>query len=227
MRGRPQSVGWPIVQCAICVLLCLLAGCGCVLASGVVDRIVVIVNRHAILQSEWEESVRFEALMNGRPLKEITPEERKQALERLIDQELIEEQKLASNYVPATAAEVAARIHELRESVPGWRTDAGWNAALASYGLSGQDVMERTQVQLNLLRYIDLRFRPEIHVDHKAVENYYVEQLVPELHRSGAALVPLQQAAPKIEQLLVEQRLTDIQNHWVSVLRSQARIEMR
>lgn len=227
MSDRSQSAIWRTVQRTICVLLGLLAGCGCVQASGVVDRIVATVNRHAIFQSEWEEAVRFEALMNGRPLKEITPEQRKQTLERLIDQELIEEQKLTSNYVPATAAEVAARIHELRESVPAWRTDTGWNAALAGYGLSEQDVMERTEVQLNLLRYIDLRFRPEIHVDHKTVENYYVEQLVPELHRSGTALVPLQQAAPKIEQLLVERRLTDIQNHWVSGLRSQARIEVR
>jgi hypothetical protein len=200
---------------------------GCLCTAAVVDRIVATVNHRAVLESEWDEAVRFESFMNGRSLKEVTAAERKQTLERLIDQTLIEEEMRNSSYTPLPMEEVTKRIRELREAVPAWKTEEGWRAGLAAFGLSQQDVEERVAAEANVLRYLDLRFRPEIHIDRRAVERYYLEQLVPELHRSGAAEVPLQQVSAKIEQVLIAQRFNEIQNQWVRALRAQAEINVR
>jgi hypothetical protein len=205
----------------------VLAGSGLCSMAVVIDRIVATVNRHAILESEWEEAVRFECLLNGRPLKEATPAERRQTLERLIDQELMAEQMRAGSFVLATPEEIARRVRELRQMAPAWKTDAGWRAALSAYGLTEEDVEERTAVQVNLLRYLDLRFRPEIRIDPRAIENYYREQLLPQLRKAGAPEPPLQQVAPTIEQLLAEQRLNELQSQWVRTLRLQAEIHVR
>ncbi|HYB76785.1 MAG TPA: hypothetical protein VEE85_01170 [Candidatus Bathyarchaeia archaeon] len=208
--------------------LCAVAlGCSLLSRAEVIDRIVATVNRHAILESEWDEAVAFECLMNGRPLQEMIPADRTQTLDRLIDQELIAEQMNGSSFVPAKADEIVARVRELRQTVPAWKTDDGWEAALASYGLTEEDVEERVAIQVNLSRYLDLRFRPGIHIERRAMEEYYRQKLLPEMRASGWPDKPFDQLAPQIEQLLTEQRMNELQDDWLRSLRLQADIQRR
>jgi hypothetical protein len=204
-----------------------LAGSPLCCSAEVIDRIVATVNRHAILKSEWDEAVGFECLLNGRALNQVTPDDRRQTLERLIDQELIAEQMRSSSFPPASREEIADRVRELRQTVPTGKTDDGWRAALAGYGLTEGDVEERMAVQVNLSRYLDSRFRHEIRIDPRAIENFYHQQLLPELRRAGAPEPPLKQVTSRIEQVLIEQRMNQLQSQWVRTLRLQADIHVR
>jgi hypothetical protein len=227
MRLGLQS-GWSAgTRGALLAAAVALVGFGLRSTAEVIDRIVATVNRHAILASEWDEAVRFECLANGHPLKDVTPDERRQTLERLVDQELIAEQIGTNSFLPATPEEIASRVRKLRQTVPAWKTDDGWFAALAGYGLTEEDVEERMAVQVNLLRYLDSRFRYQIRIDRRRIENYYREQLLPQLHKAGLPEPPLPQVAPMIEQLLVERRLNELQSQWVHTLRLQAEIHLR
>jgi peptidyl-prolyl cis-trans isomerase SurA len=227
MNSRLQS-GWSVdARRALLAVMVVLAASGLCSAAEVIDRIVATVNRHAILQSEWDEAVGVECLLNGHPLNEVTLGDRRQTLERLIDQELIAEQMRASSFVPAAAEEIVSRVRELRQTVPAWKTDDSWRAALASYGLTEEDVEERTALQVNVSRYLDLRFRPEIHIDRRAMENYYREHLLPQLRGAGWPEMPFERVAPKIEQLLIEQRLNELQDLWLRALRMQGDIRVR
>jgi len=225
MRDHLQSRWYAAARCTLCLVV--VAGCSLLSAPEVIDRIVATVNRHAILQSEWDEAVGFECLMNRSRLQDVTEGSRIQTLERLIDQELIAEQMSASSLVPATAEDIASRVHDLRQTVPAWKTDDGWRSALASYGLTEADVEERTGVQVNLSRYIDLRFRPEIHIERRAMNDYYRQQLLPQMRAAGWPDTPFDQVAPKIEQLLIEQRMNELQDEWLRALRLQADIQVR
>ena len=227
MRGHSQSGWYAGARRALLAVTLALAGSGLCSRAEVIDRIVATVNRRAILESEWGEAVGFECLVNGRPLKDVTPDDRRQTLERLIDQELIAEQMRASSFVPATPEEIAGRVRELRQTVPAWKTDDGWRVALAGYGLTEEDVEERLAVQVNLSRYLDLRFRREIHIDARAIQNYYREQLLPQLRRAGAPEPPLEQVSAMIEQVLAERRLNELQDQWVRALRLQGDIQVR
>jgi len=227
MKAACQSAGHTAIRRAWLALFLVFGSVLCTQSEEVIDRIVATVNRRAILASEWDEAVRFECLLNGRRLQDITSDDRLATLQRLVDQELIAEQMRASSFVPATPEEIAARVHELRQTVPAWRSDDGWRAALAAYGLTEEDAEERTAIQLNVLRYLDLRFRPEVHIDRRAMENYYREQLLPEMRSAGWSDVPFEQVAPKIEQLLIEQQLNELQDRWVRGLRLQADVQVR
>src|ERR1035437_3795157 len=106
----------------------------------VVDRVVAKVNGHAILQSDWEQEVAFEAVSNARDPDSFTAAERSAALDRLIDQELLREQVRPSQ--PAPAAEIALRAAEVRKLQPDCATDEEWRAKLQRYGLT-QSALEK------------------------------------------------------------------------------------
>src|ERR1700745_58088 len=98
--------------CNLLLLLSILAGAA--YAGDVVDRIVATVNGHVILQSDWDDAVRFEAFMEGRPLGQVTDQDRGRALDRLIDQELLREQAQGVE-APQPPTRVAHDIATLRQ----------------------------------------------------------------------------------------------------------------
>ncbi|MBI3475966.1 MAG: hypothetical protein HY010_09550 [Acidobacteria bacterium] len=192
-------------------------------AGQVVDRMVANVNGHILLQSDWEEELAFESFVNGRSLDSFTLEERKAALDRLIDQELLREQVRPSEGAPAN--EIAARVNEVRKLHPEAATDEGWRAALLHCGLNQSDLEKRLGEGIQLMRLVEARLRPSIQIDQKAVESYYHEQLIPELKKAGSKEVGLPEVFGHIKDLLAEQRLNQLLHGWLATLRSASRIQ--
>lgn len=97
-------------------------------AGDIIDRIVATVNRSIILQSDWEDAVRYEAFIGGRPLDHVTNEDRKAALDRLIDQELLREQVHLSDPVPSrTSRKSRSESAKSADNMPARRLNrAGW-----------------------------------------------------------------------------------------------------
>jgi peptidyl-prolyl cis-trans isomerase SurA len=206
------------------LLLGLLTG-WCALGLGeVADRIVATVNGHVILQSDWDEALCYQALAEGRPAGEFSVSERKAALDRLIDQELIRQQVQAADFPAATSAEVDARIRELRKPRPEWASDEGWRVTLNRYGLSEDAVRMRVANEIDELRALDAHFRPGLLIDAKSVEAYYQEKLLPELRAAGAKEVRLEDVAPKIKELLAQQKMNDLLVGWLKTLRAESQI---
>lgn len=196
-------------------------------AQDVVDRMAAVVNRRVILESELDQALRIELLLQSKPLSQENqgPGERQAVLERLIDQALLEQQIAHPEILSPTADELAARVQELRAQIPGASNDSGWESLLASYGLSQQDVERHLVSEIRILRLVDLRFRGLVHIDKSSIAGYYENKLVPELHRKGAAVPPLADVSDKIEKILVEQNMSAMLNEWLQTLRSQAHIE--
>src|ERR1700733_7546206 len=95
-------------------------------AGEVFDRIVATVNGHIILQSDWDEALRYESLLNGRALKEFTEDDRRAALDRLIDQELLAEQMKSASFPHASESEAEARVAEARKQYAEGSSEDGW-----------------------------------------------------------------------------------------------------
>ena len=123
------------ISILICVAVLLALGVQAGSAE-VIDRIVATVNGHIILLSDWEDSLRYEAFSGGRPLDRMTAEDRKAALDRLIDQELLREQLPAADPPHASPEEVAQRVAEIRKQYPEAETDLGWRLCWTSTGLA-------------------------------------------------------------------------------------------
>ena len=191
-------------------------------AGSVVDRVVTNVNGHVVLQSDWEEEIAFEAFVNGRSPDSFTSAERKAALDRLIDQELLREQVRPSQ--PAPPDQVAARVAEVRKAQPDLTTDQGWHAALQRYGLTQRELEKRLSDEIQLMRLVEDRLRPSIQIDQKAVETYYHDRLLPDLQRAGSTAKPLTEMYGKIKTLLAEQKMNELLTSWLASLRSGSHI---
>jgi len=199
----------------------------CVQAQDVVDRMAAVVNKQVILESELDQALRIELLMQGKPLSPQSqgPEERQAVLGRLIDQALLEQQIAHPEMLSPTPDELAARMKEIRDQIPGASSDQSWKGLLNNYGVTQQDLEEYLISEIRILRLVDLRFRGLVHIDKTAIAGYYENKLVPELRRQGAAVPPLAGVSDKIEKILVEQSMSAMLDEWLQTLRSQAHIE--
>ena len=193
-------------------------------AQVVVDRIAAVVNKRVILDSELDQSLRVEALLQNRPMDE-TLRSRQQALDQWIDRILLEQQIVESDVVDPTPEELAARLKEVRAQVNGATTDEGWQKALAAYGLTEHDIEDHLISEFRVLRFVDLRLRGLVRVDKTAIADYYQDKFLPELARRGTPAPPLADVSDKIEKILVEQRMDSMLNDLLQNLHAQGHIE--
>jgi hypothetical protein len=191
-------------------------------AGQIVDRVVTNVNGHVVLQSDWDQEVAFEAFSQGRDPEAFTSEERKAALDRLIDQELLREQVRPSQ--PASSDQVAARVAEVRNLHTDCATDERWHATLQRYGLTQSALEKRLGDQIQLMKLVEDRLRPSIQIDQRAVETYYHDQLLPEMKKAGSSAKPLTEVFGRIKDLLAEKKMNELLSGWLATLRSGSHI---
>jgi peptidyl-prolyl cis-trans isomerase SurA len=192
----------------------------------VIDRIVATVNGHILLQSDWDEALCYEALLNGRAMNQFTDDDRRAVLDRLIDQELLGEQMKSAYFQHASETEAAARVADARKQYPEAATDDGWRSMLSKLGLSEKDLVEHVRQQIDLMRLVDARLRPAVQIDSKSVEAYYREKFVPQLQQSGAGNAPPADVAAKIRELLTEEKVNELMVSWLQSLRSESKVSV-
>lgn len=192
----------------------------------VIDRIVATVNGHIILQSDLEEALSYEALLNGRSPSGLTEEDRRAVLDRLIDQELLGEQMKSSFFQHATESEAAERILDARKQYPEAATTEGWQGVLNRFRLTEEDLVVHVRQQIDLMRLVDAHLRPGVAIDSKSIEAYYRDKFVPQLKESGADEVPLASVSGKIRELLTEERVNELMVSWLQTLRSESKVNV-
>jgi len=195
-------------------------------AGEVIDRIIATVNGHIILQSDWDEALCYEALLNGRALNQFTDDDRRAVLDRLIDQELLGEQMKSAYFEHASESEAAARLADARKQYPEAATTEGWQAVLARFGLSEKNLVAHVQQQIDLMRLVDARLRPAVQIDSKTIEAYYREKFVPQLKQPGAGETPTADVAAKIRELLTQEKVNELMISWLQSLRAESKVSV-
>jgi hypothetical protein len=195
-------------------------------AGEVIDCIVATVNGRIILQSDLDEALSYEALLNGRNVGQLTDDDRRSVLDRLIDQELLRGQLKSADFKHASDAEAAARVSEARKQYAQAVTDAGWQSVLDKHHLREKDLLSHVQQQLDLMRLVDARLRPAVQIDSKTIETYYREKFVPQLRQAGSGDVPLADVSGRIRELLTEQKVSELLVSWLQTLRSEGDVRI-
>ena len=212
------------MQLRAAIFALLVLGAQNVRGADVLDRIVANVNGNVILQTDWDDEVNYESLMSNRSTQELTQADRNATLSRLIDQELLREQMRGNDFKPATSEDIDKQLEELKQDFSRDHAGKSWKLELANYGLSEAQVKSQVALELNQLRLIDARLRPSVQINPADVENYYREQLLPK--SSSAQPLRLQDAAPKIREILTQQKIDELLASWLETLRSQAQIHV-
>lgn len=197
---------------------------GCQLQAAVVDRVAVIVGRRVVKASDIERDLRVSQFLNRQPL-DLSPDTRKKAADRLIDQELIRQEMLNGGYNPPSEKDAAATVEQLRrDRFAG--SDGQLQSALTKYGLSNDGLREYFLFQLTVLRFIDQRFRPGVLVTDEDVQAYYKEHRA-ELQKSFGQNNTPESLEPKIRELITGERVNELFEEWLDQTRRRTRVEFR
>jgi hypothetical protein len=221
MSFRPNSKLYRFFAATPLLLLFVLRGAR---AAEVVDRIVASVNGQIISLSDWEQEIAFESLRDTRPLTEVSSKQKDEALHHLIDQELLRQQTARVEAQPASVQEIDEQLAQIRALYPAASSEEGWQAVLSAHQMTEEELKNHIHAQLDLLRLVDARLRPTVHVDGRSIESYYRDRFVPQLKKEGAAPPPLEQVRPKITEILLQQKIDESLNTWLTSLRASGEI---
>ncbi len=199
-------------------------------APGVVlDRVVAVVNNQAILASDVNEEIRISILDPGAASAVDTPAH---ALDELISRALIQQQIRQEDEQAAvpSQAEVDARLMDIRKKLPACvqencATEAGWKGFLAARALDPARVTSYLRNRIEVLRFIEQRFRQGIQVTPEEIEAYYRNTLLPS-YTAGTEAPALNTVASRIEEILLERRVNVLFEDWLKNLRNQGEIEV-
>jgi peptidyl-prolyl cis-trans isomerase SurA len=197
--------------------------------SVVLDRVEAVVNNQPILSSDVDDAIRLSALDTGSEAGTLT---RARALDELISRALIRQQMRPEEVVAATPTqpEVEARLNEIRSELPecakeNCGTETGWEAFLAAHGLTEGGVETYLSNRMEILRFIEQRFRQGIRVSPQQVEAYYHDTLLPQ-YAPGVQPPRLESVSPRIEEILLQQQVNALFDDWLKRLREQGDIEV-
>jgi parvulin-like peptidyl-prolyl isomerase len=193
-------------------------------AGEVIDGIVATVNRQPLFQSDWEEAICFESFMQQKPIAQVTQADRVKALQRLIDRQLLQSQMGNETFLLPSQGDIDKDVAKLRAQVPNGTDEQSWQRLLASYGLTPDTLREHLRTEVQVMNFVEVRLRPNVHVQPEEVEAYYKNQLLPDLQKTGGAVIALNEAEPRIRELLVQRHMDELLDAWLHNLRQQAEI---
>jgi len=199
-------------------------------AQGVlVDQVIAVVNGDLILESDIDEERRFEAFQPFRGA--VGPTSRAALIDRLVDRALILQQAKLQPNDRVTVPEAQAQLKTIRENIPACKafhceTDAGWQKFVQSQGFTIPQIEELWRQRMEILRFIELRFRSGIRVTPDEIKAYYDKTLVPELVRQNATPPALDTVSDRIQEILLQQRVGSLLTDWLSSLKVQGTVRI-
>ena len=206
------------------MILVALALAGAAAGSVVIDRLAVVVGKHAIKLSDIDRDLRVTEFLNRQPL-DLSTAARKKAADRLVDQELIAEEIANGGYQRPSDKDADALMAKLRTDKFG-ASDARLRQALAAYGIT-EDVLRAGLLwQLEVLRFIDQRFRPGVMVTEQEVRQYY-DQHRAELAKQYPRTQSFEGLEPNIQQTLEGEEINKAFDDWLTRARQRTRIEYK
>ena len=234
MGGRAQTHHTPrTTHTFLCALFLLLATFTTHAQSSrpvVLDRVVAVVNNQAILDSDIDDEIRLSVLDPARVGMGVLT--RARALDQLIGRALIQQQIRQGDLesVQPTQAVVDERLSQIRRQLPSCvrshcSTPEGWKAFLVLHNLTQERVESYLRYRIEILSFIEERFRQGINIQPDQIETYYTKTLLPQ-YPKGEAVPPLDQVSARIQEILLEQQVNILFDDWLSNLRKQGNIEV-
>jgi hypothetical protein len=191
------------------------------------DRVVAIVNGFLILDSDVDQERRFAALL---PYGEAAgPYSRDDAIDRLINRELILQQIRLQPQQRVSTATAQQDLESLRKSLPNCKqfqceTPAGWESFLATQGFTDASITDLWRQRMEVLGFIEQRFRMGMKVSPEEIAFYYHQTLLPQYAAMHATPAPLSAVSDRIQQVLLEQKVTKLLDDWLQNLREQGTV---
>lgn len=192
------------------------------------DRVVAVVNGDLILESDLDEEQRMAAFQPFRDRSVVT---RDQLVERLIDRDLILQQLRLQPQPPITEEQVDSEFTALRKNIPecvkfSCETEAGWEKFIAAQGFTLEELSSRWKQRMEVLRFVEARFRMGIRISQSDIDEYYNKTLVP-AYRAENVSPPLEATiSDRIQEVLLQRQVSKLLDDWLASLRAQGSVRI-
>jgi hypothetical protein len=183
----------------------------------VVDGIAARIEDDIITESEVRELSGFQELVEGHAAP------RNKALDELIDQWIIRTEANAALFPHPAEAEVDRELERLQQQ---FASPEALHARLHEHGLDEAAVRRLLRQELFLTRFLDYRFRPAAQVERKQIEDYYHQELAPQLAGRGQPLPPLEEVENQIREVLTQREINDRATRWLDDSKSRLKIDI-
>jgi peptidyl-prolyl cis-trans isomerase SurA len=188
----------------------------------VLDRIAVIVGKHAIKLSDIEHELRLTEFLNNQPL-DLGAAARKQAADHLIDQAVIRDEIALEGYGRANDAQATAMLSQFRKNRFGG-SDARLRASLERYGITEKELHDHLLWQMTVLDFIDQRFRSGVMVNDADIRKYYDTHL-DALKKQHPRDFSYETLEPQIRTVLEAEQVNQQFEAWLDESRKNTRIQ--
>lgn len=196
----------------------------CAAANGeVIDRVAVSFGHEVVTLGAIRRQLRMTAYLSGKP-PEDTPEARRAAAERLIDQALVKREMDLSRYSPIPMADVRKNVEEYREKLG--LTPERFAEELARYSFTLDEFVDEIYWQATLLRFVQFRFSPSVQVSEDEIQEYYEREYAPRLRAMapGQEPPPLDEVRERVAGILTSQKENAVLEQWLRQGRQLSRI---
>ena len=189
----------------------------------VIDRIAVTVDNQVITASEITLEIRLTAFLNGDKL-DFSPEARRKAANRLIEQKLIHREMQVGRYAAPAPEEVDPMLKGIKAQR--FSSAEEYREALARYGISEEELKAHLLWQLTLLGFLAVRFRPAVEVTEAQIQSYFERNLAELKAQAGPAKkLTLDDVRDQIRRILTDEAVDKQLDDWLAEARKRSRIE--
>jgi len=189
------------------------------------DWMVAVVNGDVILESDVNEDLRLTAFQ---PLRAGSGS-RQQAIERLINRSLILQQARLQPEKGITDAQVDEQLNALRKEISACKqyqceTEAGWLKFIRDQDFTLVELRMRWRERMEVLRFIEERFRSGTTVSNEDIRTYYEKTMLPQYERMRATPPKLEVISNRIQEILLQQQVGNLLTDWLKSLRAQGTV---
>jgi hypothetical protein len=125
----------------------------------VLDRIAIAVGNRAVKERQIESELRVTEFLNGSAV-DLGERAKRSAADRLIDQTLIRAEMAKATYPAASEDDVKRVLAGIKQTR--FPKSQDYQRALEQYGITEQELKTHLAWQIEVLRFIDLRFEPAV-----------------------------------------------------------------
>jgi hypothetical protein len=156
---------------------------------------------------------------------------RARIIERLVDRALILQQAALQPEDAVPAKDVDDQIAKVRKDIPACKqyhcdTEEGWQKYLGEHGFTEQEFRVRWLQRMQLLKFIELRFRNGIEIKDDEIKEYYEKTMLPAYAKRNVTPPPLDTLKTRIEEVLLQQRVGALLEDWLKSLRAQGSVRI-
>jgi len=207
------------MECMAVLSLVMLGARAAPFARGeTLDRIAVSVGRHVISEQDVLQDIRLSAFIDSKqPV--FSAEQKRKTADRLIDRYLVLQDAALTRTPLPPAADVASMLAPIKAR---YGSDQEYRNALALARVTDAELTEHLLAGLRMLRYTDLRFRPEVEISEDALHAYYDKLTASAGNTPGRP--SFEASRNDIEKLLTEQQTMQALDRWLSAARGETSI---